>query len=158
MKKYWSVALLITVLLIATSFYLQYGLKLAPCPLCIMQRLCVILLALIFAIGIWCCRCRLVLSLFAQLISLGGLYFAGRQVWLQYFQSADGQCGPSFEVLVKYMPTSEVIKALFLGSGDCAHLDWTLFGFSLAVWSALAFLLLEALASVIFVQGISGKR
>jgi disulfide bond formation protein DsbB len=44
-------------------------------------------------------------------------------------------------------PFSEVMKSLFLGSGDCASVEWVLFNMPLAYWSFAGFLVLFALLS-----------
>ncbi len=47
-RQIQGLLLLITVFVLFASFYFQYVLGLEPCPLCLMQRICVFLLMALF--------------------------------------------------------------------------------------------------------------
>jgi disulfide bond formation protein DsbB len=78
-----------------------------------------------------------------------GAAIAGRQVWLQHLP-ADRipECGPGLDFLLETSPLTETIKTVLRGSGDCAKVDWTFLGLSIAEWSLINFLALMALALV----------
>ena len=68
------------------ALYAQYFLQLAPCPLCVFQRMAVILMGLIFLAAALHNPGRagsLVYALLLLLAAAGGATVAGRHVWLQ---------------------------------------------------------------------------
>ena len=112
--------------------------------MCIIQRWCIIALAVCLAIAVfqraqnWGVRvyglCMIIFS------GIGG-FVAGRQVWLQHLPpEQQPECGPGFDYLVENFPLSEALTYIFSGDGNCAIVDWTLFGQSLATWSLMLFL------------------
>jgi disulfide bond formation protein DsbB len=130
--------------LLIIAYYFQYVKGLTPCPLCIIQRLAVFGLALWFLVlaitnakrGGWLNRG---VNGFAAITALGGIAAAGRQVWLQYLPADQvPACGPSFDFMLNVFSGTELLTELFRGSGECAKVDWTLFGFSMAQYT-LAF-------------------
>lgn len=133
---------LITTLVLFASLYLQYVTGLEPCPLCIMQRISVFFLFL-FCLMALCLstlkRARLVAALQIFFAS-AGLYFAGRQLWLQSLPpEKTPACMPGLDVLIQYFPWQEVMRALFLGAGDCAETAWLWLGLSMPAWASLYF-------------------
>lgn len=146
-KSYYRVGLLllvmITLAVLLMSFYFEYIRGLNPCPLCLMQRLCVMLLLVLASINfyfnrsIWA-RKALVLEMG---VACAGIFFATRQLWLQSLPAEQiPVCLPGLKMMVHYLPWSEVVRALLLGAGDCAEVSWTWLGLSMAAWSALYFL------------------
>ncbi len=134
--------------LLIVAFYFQYVKGLNPCPLCIVQRFVVVGLALwFFVLGIthakkggWFNR---VINLFAALTALGGVVVAGRQVWLQQLPPDQvPACGPSLDYMLDVFSGTELLKELFSGSGECAKVDWTMFGFSMPQYTLVFFTLM----------------
>lgn len=133
----------LSLLVLGTSFYLQYIKGFEPCPLCLMQRLCVIFITALSAIGLYRQKSAHSKSLMiTQLVFVGaGLFFAIRQLWLQSLPGDQiPACLPGLSVLIHYFPWQNTVHALFWGSGDCTKIEWTLFGLSLPMWSAFYFL------------------
>ena len=125
-----------------SSLYFEYIVGLVPCPLCIKQRICIFLLTLFLLLKLIVPNKKLRCGFaFASLFfSVVGLFFASRQVYLQSLPASDvPACGPSLEMLMKYFPWQDTMHALFYGSGDCAKIDWTFLGGSMAFWSLIAF-------------------
>jgi len=51
--------------------------------------------------------------------------------------------------MVESMPSwLDVVKKVLSGSGECAEVNWTLFGFSMPEWTLLCFVLLAVGALV----------
>jgi disulfide bond formation protein DsbB len=125
------------------AYYLQYDQGLDPCPLCIFQRFCYVLLggvSLIAAIHNPAALGRRIYGGLCSLVSIGGMVFAGRQVWLQHLPKDQvPECGPGLEDWVKTLPLTETIRKVFHGSGDCAAVDWTFLSLSIAEWSLIIF-------------------
>jgi protein dithiol:quinone oxidoreductase len=139
----WRIAALLPALacagLLGFGYYLQYGQGLQPCPLCLVQRgffyavagTCVI--AAIHAPQAWG---RTVYGIVAALFAGGGFAVAARQVWLQHLPPERvPQCGPDLYFMLENLPLSRVLRTLVQGTGECAVVDWTFLGFSIAEWS-----------------------
>lgn len=133
---------LLSFVVLGSSFHFQYVVGLQPCPLCLMQRLCVLLLLIIILFSFFAVRTRLWLILHMSLASFG-LFFALRHLWLQSLPLGKAPaCMPGLDVLIRYFPWQTVAKALFWGAGDCAETNWSWLGISMPGWSALYFLLM----------------
>jgi disulfide bond formation protein DsbB len=134
--------------LLAFGLYLQHGLGLEPCPMCIVQRYALVLIAVCSALaGLVAQRVVQQLGLAAACVLAGfGAFVAARQSWLQWFPPESYSCGRDFYGMIETFPLKRAIPMIFRGSGDCTKVDWTLLGLSIANWSALAFLALLAFA------------
>lgn len=138
--------------LLGFGYYLQFAQGLTPCPLCVFQRLAffgVLVLALPGALFGPRKPGAQILNFLLALTAGVGAAIAGRQVWLQHLP-ADRipECGPGLDFLLETSPLTETIKTVLRGSGDCAKVDWTFLGLSIAEWSLINFLALMALALV----------
>ena len=132
-----------SLLVLGTSFYLQYAKGFEPCSLCLMQRLCTILIIVLSAATLYFRRYDRSKSLVIMqlLVIAAGLFFALRQLWL--LSLPDDQvpaCLPGLAVLIHYFPWQDTVHALFWGSGECTKIKWKLLGLSLPMWSMLYFL------------------
>lgn len=151
-RKIQSVLGLITFFVLFASFHFQYIAGLQPCPLCLMQRLCVFLLLCITGLSIGTAKKASILSLLQFFIACAGLFFSLRQVWLQSLPAGQAPaCMPGLDVLIHYFPWQTVAHALLWGSGDCAEVTWALFGISMPGWSALYFLFMAIAACLLFI-------
>jgi disulfide bond formation protein DsbB len=138
-----SILVTLSIVVLGTSFYLQYAKGLEPCPLCLMQRICVglILVSSLFYIYLKETHDRKLLWI-QGFITLLGLYFALRQLWLLSLPShAVPACLPGLSVLLHYFPWQDTVRALLWGSGDCTEIRSTWLGLTLPAWSALYFLI-----------------
>lgn len=121
--------------------YLQHVVGLEPCPMCIVQRYAVILVALVATVtsaskG----RFAHISGAVLLILSAGfGAYVAARQSWLQWYPPEVVSCGRDFYGIVDTFPLQRAIPMIFRGSGDCSKIDWTFLGGSLANWSFLCF-------------------
>ena len=144
--------------LLAYAYYAQYYLYLEPCPLCILQRVVVLMLglnALIAFIHAPKNRARLVYAINGA--GLGGLgcLVAGRHVYLQSLPPDKApECGPGLEYLLDTLPFNQAIMKIFTGSGECASVDWTFIGLSMPAWVLVAMVLFCLLSlSSIWMKG-----
>ena len=127
--------------LLAFGFYLQHGLGLDPCPMCIVQRYAMVLIVVIAAIAS-SQKARFLLvssSLFLLVLSGLGAFVAARQSWLQWYPPEVVSCGRDLYGMIENFPLQRVIPMLFKGSGDCSAVDWTFLGGSIANWSFVCF-------------------
>ena len=127
--------------MLAFGQYLQHVVGLEPCPMCIVQRYALILVALI-AIVASLSRRRSVHIGGAVLLMSGagfGAYVAARQSWLQWYPPEVVSCGRDFYGMIETFPLQRAIPMIFRGSGDCSKVDWTFLGGSIANWSFVCF-------------------
>jgi disulfide bond formation protein DsbB len=128
--------------LIAYALYAQYVLELEPCPLCIFQRVAVIVLGVVFlAAGLHNPRhggARAYGTLLV-LIAVCGIAIAGRHIWIQAQPPGTvAACGADLNYMLKILPVFEVIKKVLTGSGECATINWQLLGLSMPWWVLFA--------------------
>lgn len=133
-----------TVGLMATAFYFQFQEGLEPCPLCISQRLGVVLVGLVMLAGsIHATRNSRVrvYALLGGLAAALGSAISLRHLYIQHLpEDKVPACGPGLSYMFQYFPLGDTLKAMVTGTGDCAHVDWTFLGFSMPFWVLLAFL------------------
>jgi len=137
--------------LLGYGYYLQFVEGLNPCPLCIFQRVAYIAIIIIAFIALLHNPGRIWSGIYSSLILISaviGAGIAGRQVWLQHLPpDRVPECGPGLDFILDVFPLMDALKMVFTGSGECAEVDWTFMGFSIAEWS-LAWFILFALASL----------
>ena len=138
-RRRFALAALACALLLGFGFYLQYGRGLEPCPLCLVQRgffFAVLAICVLAALHAPRRRGATVYGILAALCALGGAAVAGRQVWLQHLPADKvPQCGPDLFFMMENFPLARTLKTLFSGTGECAAVDWTFLGLSIAEWS-----------------------
>lgn len=136
---------LLSFAVLAASCYFQWVEGLEPCPLCLMQRFCVFALVILCFTGIFMkgLRSQKILLGCQLFIGLAGVYFAGRQIWLQHLSVEElPSCLPGLDVLLQYFPWSDILQAFFFGAADCHEVTWEWLGLSMAAWSVIYFLFL----------------
>jgi len=130
--------------LLGFGYYLQYVEYLDPCPLCMVQRLSYMLIAITALAGAVHNPHRtgvVVYSTILDLAALFGAVVAGRQVWLQHLPADKvPECGPGLDFMLESYPFLDVVKTLIKGTGDCAEVVWTMLGLSIPEWSLLVFI------------------
>ena len=140
----WALlALALAGAMIGGAQFMEHVLGLEPCPLCLMQRVWTIL-AGAFIVGGLAHDPRLPSYPFAALLcTIAGAGFSVRQLWLQSLPAdAVPACGPDMAYMIDAFPLSEILKAMTLGTGNCAQVTWTLLGISIAGWALLGFIAL----------------
>lgn len=128
-------------------FFLQRYMGFTPCPLCVFQRIGLIVMG-VFALMAALFHpksmaVRLVLWL-GSLVGIGwSTVVAGRHVWLQHLPADQvPSCGPGLDYWLDTLPILQVFKEVFAGSGECAAIDWTFMGLSIPEQSLILFSLL----------------
>ena len=130
-----------SIAMLAFGLYLQHSVGLEPCPMCIVQRYALILVAVVAGLA----------AIFGQhaaqttgLVTMGafaafGAFVAARQSWLQWNPPEILSCGRDFFGMIESFPLKRAIPMIFKGSGDCSAIDWTFLGLSIANWTFLTF-------------------
>jgi disulfide bond formation protein DsbB len=125
--------------LLAFGYYLQYFDSQDPCPLCLVQRGFYYGILAVFAVAALHSPGRtgnFVYCGAATLLALGGFGVAARQVWLQHLPADQvPACGPDLFFMMENFPLSRTLEKLFMGSGQCAEVNWKFLGLSIAEWS-----------------------
>lgn len=136
-------AFLLTVLLLCAALFLEMYQGMVPCPLCLLQRYVMGLLAIIFLVGLPLSGKKsgqVITALFALLVSVLGIVIAGRQVWLQHLPpNLSSNCDVGLRYMLEVMPFHEVIQRVFEGGSACAEVNWQFLQLSLAGWSLVCF-------------------
>ena len=147
---YWAAGALVCALLLGFGYFLQHVQGLEPCPLCLVQRgffYAVLIVCVIAAIHRPRRAGAIAYGVIAALFAAGGAATASRQVWLQHLPADKvPQCGPDLFFMLENLPLQATLKKLVAGSGECAKVDWTFLGFSIAEWSLVCFSLLAIYA------------
>lgn len=143
-------AFLTCCVLLIVAAYLQIYIGLKPCPLCVLQRLVLLLIGLIFMLGALLPLKQFghqILHFIIFIFSTIGAVLASRQVWLEFqpINTVSG-CGANLSYLFKLLPMNEALKAIFNGTGSCATVTWRFLNHSIPEWTLLAFALFALLA------------
>jgi disulfide bond formation protein DsbB len=138
--------------LMAYALYLQYGLEIEPCPLCMFQRVAVSTMGLVFLIaalhgpqrrGAWG------YAVLQLVIGALGSGLALRHLWIQSLPPDQvPACGMGIGYMLETLPFAEVITRTLKGSGECAKVDLIL-GLSIPAWTLTLFVLLIGWAFLI---------
>ena len=127
--------------LLAYGLYLQHVVGLEPCPMCIVQRYALVLVALVAGLTATA-RGRgahTVGALLLVVVAGFGAFVAARQSWLQWYPPEVSSCGRDLYGMIENFPLQRAIPMIFRGGGDCTKVDWTFLGGSIANWSFLCF-------------------
>lgn len=149
--------------LLGIGLYLQHGLKLEPCPLCILQRVAFVaigmtaMLAFLHNPG---AMGRRFYGLLMMLFSLAGAAVAGRNLWLQSLPpDRVPECGPGLDYMLETFPLAKALPMIFQGSGECAKVEWTMLGLSIPAWAMGWFVVffLAGLAALLLRNPVKGR-
>jgi disulfide bond formation protein DsbB len=136
--------------LMGYALYAQHIVGLEACPLCILQRLVIITLGLVFVVaalhapGGAAARAYGVLG---ALVAIVGMGVSGWHVRLQNLPAAEvPACGPGYDYIMDAFPLRDALSMIFKGSGECAEVNWQFLGLSMPAWVFVWFVALGALA------------
>lgn len=119
---------------------LEHAWGLAPCPLCVMQRVWVVAFALVsFAALVHNPRWG-IYPVVGIVMALVGAGFSIRQLYLQGLPlEARPSCGPDLGYMLDNFPLSDLLSAMTSGTGDCAEVAGRFLGLSIPGWALLGF-------------------
>ena len=128
--------------LVAIGMELQMLLSIAPCPLCIFQRLLYMVIGVVALAAVIVSAGRLLWLVAIVLLALLGAGVAGYQTWMQAFPHLANECSYTdpnlIESLIDWLGMQW--PGLFLATGFCSSRDWEFLQLSMANWSFLVFL------------------
>ena len=153
-RRLLALVALVCVLLLAFGLYLQHVVGLEPCPMCIVQRYALVLVAIVASVSALSARRHFVITGASLLVFLAGFgaFVAARQSFLQWYPPEIVSCGRDFYGMIETFPLKRAIPLIFKGSGDCAAIDWTFLGGSIANWSFVSFVLIGVMALALVVR------
>ena len=130
--------------MMAFALYAEHVLYLDPCPLCIFQRVAVIVLGVGFlaaALHDPGPTGRRVYAAWLGLASLAGAGLAAWHVRLQNLPPGEvPACGPGLNYMLDNFPFADVLGMVFKGSGECAEVSWRFLGLSMPTWVLIGML------------------
>lgn len=138
--------------LMAYALHAQYDLGLEPCPLCIFQRIGVILMGIVFlaaALHDPRGRGRYAYAGLVAVFALLTVAIAGRQLYIQSLPPGSlPSCGAPLAMMMRFMPVTEVVRRVLSGSGECGEVNWTFLGLAMPAWVLMWAVLLGAAGAV----------
>jgi len=124
--------------LISYALYVQYGMGLEPCPLCILQRMAVIAVGVLFVLAFLHNpgdRGARAYGVLIDLAALAGIAVAARHIWIiAQPPGSVAECGASLDYMMAVLPLHEVLGKVLTGSGECAKIDWMFLGLNMPTW------------------------
>jgi disulfide bond formation protein DsbB len=138
----YGFAFLVCASIIGYALYLQYGLGLEPCPLCIFQRVAIIAMGGVFLIAAVVNpegRGAKIFAVVQVLLGATGIALALRHLWIQSLPAGSvPTCGMGLNYMLESFPVLEVVERVLKGSGECHKVDVVL-GLSIPMWTLLLF-------------------
>ena len=147
-RRIFALLSLVCIGLLAFGQYLQHVVGLEPCPMCIVQRYALVLIALVAGLTATSGKNSVHIggSVLLLVSAAFGAFVAARQSWLQWYPPEVVNCGRDFYGMIETFPLQRAIPMMFKGGGDCSKVDWTFLGGSIANWSFLLFVGIAVLA------------
>jgi protein dithiol:quinone oxidoreductase len=158
-RRVWLLVCLICIGLLVFGLYLQHVVGLEPCPMCIVQRYALVLVAILAGVVSASGKKGLQIGGVVLLLVVAGFgaFVAARQSFLQWYPPEVATCGRDLYGMIETFPLKRAIPMIFKGGGDCTVVDWTFLGGSIANWSFVCFALMAVLA-VAFLARSSRRR
>lgn len=132
---FFGLAIMAVIAMLFAWAYLERTLGLPPCPLCMTQRVFVVLwgvIALVAALHNPARTGRRIYASLCALAALAGAAVAVRHVWIQHLPPDQvPACGPSLGYMLDTLPFSETVSMVLMGDGECAAIHWTFLGLSI---------------------------
>ena len=132
------------------ALYAEYYQSMIPCPLCIAERVILIVtgtLALIFALHNPRNFLSRIYGIIIAICAISGLKITAHHIWLINLP-ADQQplsCGMPLAVVYNKLPLTGFLKYILAGDAECTKVNWTIFNISvptvLIVWFTLILIL-----------------
>ena len=153
-RRVFALVALASVAMLAFGLYLQHVVGLEPCPMCIVQRYALVLVAIVAGVAAFARPRGAHLGGAGLLVLFSGFgaFVAARQSWLQWNPPEIASCGRDFYGMIETFPLKRAIPMIFRGSGDCTKIDWTFLGASIANWSFLWFVFFAVVGIVLLLR------
>nr|WP_086938143.1 disulfide bond formation protein DsbB [Thaumasiovibrio occultus] len=161
-RQPWLILLLIIIALELTALYFQHVMNLAPCVMCIYERIAMMGMGVGAAIGLAAPN-----NLVARWAGLGvwgysayrGLTLSQEHVGYQFPDPNDLFGGGVCDIYVNFpdwLPLNKWVPWLFEATGDCSKIVWQFMDLSMPQWLVIIFALNLIALGVIVVSQIVG--
>ena len=138
--------------LVGYALYAQYVQLQEPCPLCILQRVAVIAVGVMFLVAVIhnpADRVARIYGVLINLLALAGIGVAARHLWILAQPAGSvAECGASLDYMMDVLPLHEVLAKVLTGSGECAKVTWEFLGISMPGWVLIHLVGLAVLGAV----------
>lgn len=157
-SKPWLLLALSALALELCALFFQYVLNLAPCIMCVYQR--VAIAAIIIAGIIGYAGCRYLLARIVAYILWGTGAIWGLLISLEHveIQANSGSLFFSCEFMPNFpswAPLHEWIPFLFEATGDCGEINWQFLGYSMPQWMVVVYGVYTLAFAVILVNRLT---
>lgn len=136
--------------MLAVGAYFQIVEEMEPCPLCISQRIAILLTGITFLVAALhnpAHKGTQRYAIMGAVFALAGSAISARHVWLQNLPPEDvPECSPGLSYIFENFPLTETLKLMLNGTGECADILWTFLGLSIPGWTFVAFIGLAGLS------------
>ncbi len=147
-SDHWALAIvLVGGAVLTEALILEHLFNMAPCPLCLMQRIW------IFIAAAWAYLSLIhnprlgIYPLATGIAAVVGAGFSIRQLWLQSLPPGEAPaCGPGMDYMISNFPLGELLQAMVSGTGDCAQVSWRFLGLTIPGWALVCFAIILFLA------------
>ena len=145
-SRIFTLVFLACLAILGFGLYLQHVEHLYPCPLCIVQRLLFIAVALISLIAALHRAGPLTATIYAMFgaaTAVGGAVVAGYHIYLQADEARANACTGS--VVERFLDQTDIgswIPPLLQYEGPCTLKPWSFLGLSIPEWSLICFIAL----------------
>jgi disulfide bond formation protein DsbB len=124
------------------ALFFQYAMDLAPCIMCVYQRVAICAIILAGFIGFWGCKYLIARVIAYGLWSTGAIW--GLLIALEHveIQANSGSLFFSCDIIPNFptwAPLHEWIPALFEATGDCGAISWQFLGYSMPQWMIVVY-------------------
>jgi disulfide bond formation protein DsbB len=120
------------------ALFAQFGLHLTPCNMCVLQRICVVGLGLVFLAAAAHDPAAAGARVYAALIvvvAAAGVAVALRHIWMSMQPPGSlPSCGADFYTMLEMLPITTVVAKIWNGGGECQLVLWRLLGLSMQTW------------------------
>lgn len=133
----------VSAVLIGVALYFEHVMGMEPCPLCVLQRIVVIIIGVIALFAATHNPGRWGLRVYAGMLfifSVAGAAIAGRHVWLQNLPKDQvPECGPGLDYIMEVFSVFDALSFILKGSGECAEASWAFLGLTIPGWTLVIF-------------------
>ena len=124
------------------ALFFQYAMNLAPCIMCVYQRVAICAIILAGFIGFWGCQFLITRVIAYGLWSTGAIW--GLLIALEHveIQANSGSLFFSCDIIPNFptwAPLHEWIPVLFEATGDCGEINWQFLGYSMPQWMVVVY-------------------
>ncbi len=148
--------------IVGFALYIQTQNNLEPCPLCIMQRIFFMALGVAFLLGTLAKprkRFHKITTFLQVALALGGAGWSARHWYIQANEETMAtDCGVGFDEMFQNFPLEKALALVFKGAGDCAEIDWTLWGLTLPQLALIIFVVYAVYAIWLYVINKKSSR